>query len=150
MDVSSYKEYLLTDIADIESTSDKEYPEGTLILNMSAISSTPIEDICYLTCGRISDRRGVAIILKDSNMCMPRYFEITVKNSLPEFINKYKQNINLSKDTLKHLKVCIHDKETQEFIVDVMEHVDALSRQAERELNTAKDLKKYLLNRMMI
>ena len=69
---------------------------------------------------------------------------------MEQFLQKYQTGLNIQVDTFKHMYIYIHDKETQEYIVNSLMAINQEIEQEEKEIQLYKSMKYYYLRNMFV
>lgn len=141
MDYENYKRMKLTDIATVERVKKGViYKAGTIFIQVSATRG----QIFILDYDSEVGTRYVSIIPKiDIN---PYYLKISIEIELPEFLFKVQTGLNIQCEAFNYLSVCVHDRETQDYIAQCFSFLDREIESVENmEWNGTKTLRRVFL-----
>lgn len=143
IDLNNTKEVKLIDIVDIErAKKGKMYDVGCVIIQVSA---TDGQIYVLNEIQEIETKYAVIIPKIDVNGF---YLKIAIEKELPKFLHQNQTEMNLQMDSFNVLKIKLHNRETQDYLEQILkEYDDALEK--EREIiDELKDMKKYYLANM--
>lgn len=142
MNLARWDRVRLIDICDIERAKAKKvYPGGSVLIPLSACSSTPIAYIEEPQ--RVEVRYAVAT---PKNDIAKRYLFYTVESEWEKFKAKYLTTINMQYSALRFYEVNLHrDKECQQFVVDILEKIQKEIELYCRLLEVLNEIKRYYL-----
>lgn len=140
-----YKRVRLTDIAAVERVKKGiVYKANTIFIQVSASKGQTIIIDNDMEMGT----QYVSVIPKiDINA---KYLKISIDNEMEQFLQKYQTGLNIQVDTFKHMYIYIHDKETQEYIVNSLMAINQEIEQEEKEIQLYKSMKYYYLRNMFV
>lgn len=135
----------LQDIAKYErARKGKRYPEGCSIIQVSATTG----EVQYLENNQEVEGKYVVIIPHKENNA--RYINIVIEKNMAEFINKYKSGLNIQMADIGRFPIQLHSLAKQVEIVRITEKIEAEMKIAEKETEIVKELKKTMLDEMLI
>lgn len=145
MNFNGYKRVRLTDIAAVERVKKGiVYKANTIFIQVSASKGQTIIIDNDMEMGT----QYVSVIPKiDINA---KYLKISIDNEMEQFLQKYQTGLNIQVDTFKHIYIYIHDKETQEYIVNSLMAINQKIEQEEKEIQLYKSMKYYYLRNMFV
>lgn len=145
MNFNGYKRVRLTDIAAVERVKKGiVYKANTIFIQVSASKGQTIIIDNDMEMGT----QYVSVIPKiDINA---KYLKISIDNEMEQFLQKYQTGLNIQVDTFKHMYIYIHDKETQEYIVNSLMAINQEIEQEEKEIQLYKSMKYYYLRNMFV
>lgn len=145
MNFNGYKRVRLTDIAAVERAKKGiVYKANTIFIQVSASKGQTIIIDNDMEMGT----QYVSVIPKiDINA---KYLKISIDNEMEQFLQKYQTGLNIQVDTFKHMYICIHEKETQEYIVNSLMAINQEIEQEEKEIQLYKSMKYYYLRNMFV
>ena len=145
MNFNGYKRVRLTDIAAVERVKKGiVYKANTIFIQVSASKGQTIIIDNDMEMGT----QYVSVIPKiDINA---KYLKISIDNEMEQFLQKYQTGLNIQVDTFKHIYIYIHDKETQEYIVNSLMAINQEIEQEEKEIQLYKSMKYYYLRNMFV
>lgn len=144
--MSRVDEMFLKEVAQIErAQKGKIYPAGCTLIALSAAKG----DVEYLEeAGEVETR--FAVVIPDSRIVLAKYLYISINQYFAEFLHKHRTGINLQFSELEYFKIGVHDMKTQKEIICSIENTNTLIEKEEQLVNRGRDMKKYMLDRMMI
>lgn len=116
MTLRNYKAGKITEVADILGRPKKGtiYPEGCIGIQVSASKGETI----YLDYDQEVDSKYV--VVKPRGI-IPYYLYLIVQRSMPVFLHRYRQGLNISAHDIRHMDITYHlDNETQADIALLM------------------------------
>lgn len=145
MNFNGYKRVRLTDIAAVERVKKGiVYKANTIFIQVSASKGQTIIIDNDMEMGT----QYVSVIPKiDINA---KYLKISIDNEMEQFLQKYQTGLNIQVDAFKHIYIYIHDKETQEYIVNSLMAINQEIEQEEKEIQLYKSMKYYYLRNMFV
>lgn len=144
-----YRKKLLSDIAAIERADGGLYPEKTIYIQVSAARRR--NGSFFMTQEMMKLESKYAVIIPKIEI-IPEYLLIALEKAAPEFLRKYVgDNINIQMSALSMFEVECHiNMDTQRYIVDYMSRLQSAIDAEEAEVEAVRDLKKYMLHKMLI
>lgn len=141
---------LLPEIADVErAVKGKIYPAQTIYIQVSACRKSGKEQ-WYISkeAGEIENKFAVLVPRTDFD---PYYLRIALERSAPEFMHKYVgTNINIQMDAFQRYEFDYHeDKQTQKLIAAFAKKADRGIESEKKTIDTLRELKRYMLGKMM-
>lgn len=79
-----------------------------------------------------------------------RYFNIVMEQNVDQFMRVYATGLNIQLNEIAHFPIYLHNYETQKAVSKMMKRFDDELARNQKELQTAKDMKDYFLNNLMI
>lgn len=144
IDFNTYEEVKLEDVAEYaRAKKGKIYPAGTSTMQISATRG----QIGYLNYPSEVHTKDVAIIPQAG--INPKYFNFVMKRNIDEFMRKYATGINVQEKEVGNFPIQLHNRETQDAIVKMLDYTEIQEQIAQQEINSLKELKNTLLNKMM-
>lgn len=144
IDLNTYEEVKLEDVAEYaRAKKGKVYPAGTSTIQISATRG----QIGYLDKLSEVETKYVAIIPQAG--INPKYFNIVMQKNVEEFIYKYGSGLNIQEKDVGKFPIQLHNSETQDAIAKALGYVEGQEQIAQQEIDSLKELKNTLLNKMM-
>lgn len=144
IDFNTYEEVKLEDVAEYaRAKKGWTYPAGTSTIQISATRG----QIGYLDKPSEVHTKDVAIIPQAG--INPRYFNIVMNKNIDEFMAKYATGINIKENEVGKFPIQLHNKETQDAIAKMFGYVEGQEQIVQDEIDSLKELKNTLLNKMM-
>lgn len=144
IDFNTYEEVKLEDVAEYaRAKKGWTYPAGTSTIQISATRG----QIGYLDKPSEVHTKDVAIIPQAG--INPRYFNIVMNKNIDEFMAKYATGINIKENEVGKFPIQLHNKETQDAIAKMFSYAEQQEQITQQEINSLKELKNTLLNKMM-
>lgn len=81
--------------------------------------------------------------------CVPLYIYQSVCAAYPKFAHKYIAGMNFQIETLNHLKICLHDLQTQQEMANDFMRMQATMEGEQKLLEKFEDIKKAMLELML-
>jgi len=145
IDFNEYETVKLSDVAEYgRAKQGKVYPHGTSTLQISAARG----QIGYLDYPDEVHTKNVAIIPQAG--IDPKYFNIVMQKNIDEFMRVYATGLNIQEKEVGNFPIDLHNYETQKAVVKMTNYLDWKETQASDELNVLLEMKRTLLNKMMI
>lgn len=127
------------DIASIECATNKEYPSGVTIVQVSATRG----QVEYVNEAKTIESKYV--VLKPCDKFDSKYFYFAVKNSADEFFYKFKTGLNMKVEDFKHMELDVEDDiNIQKEHVKNMEIIERSILLSEQELSEVKEFKNIM------
>lgn len=143
VDFKSYKEVKLIDIADIErAKKGKMYDAGCVIIQVSATDG----QIYVLSEVQEVETKYAVIIPKES--INGYYLKVAIERELLKFLHQNQTGMNLQMDSFKALKIKLHNRETQDYLEQILKKYDDGLEKEREIIDELKDMKKYYLANM--
>ena len=143
VDFTSRKEIKLTDIADIErAKKGKMYDAGCVIIQVSA---TDGQIYVLNEIQEVETKYAVIIPKIDVNGF---YLKIAIEKELPKFLHQNQTGMNLQMDSFNVLKIKLHNRETQDYLEQILKKYDDGLEKEREIIDELKDMKKYYLANM--
>ena len=143
VDFTSRKEIKLTDIADIErAKKGKMYDAGCVIIQVSA---TDGQIYVLNEIQEVETKYAVIIPKIDVNGF---YLKIAIEKELPKFLHQNQTGMNLQMDSFNTLKIKLHNRETQDYLEQILKKYDDGLEKEREIIDELKDMKKYYLANM--
>jgi restriction endonuclease S subunit len=120
------------------------YPRGTSTLQISASRG----QIGYLEAPGKVATKDVAIIPQAG--IDPKYFNIVLQKNVNRFMARCATGINIQENEVGHFPIELHNYETQKAVAKMLDFIDAEENQVQSEIETLKQLKRTMLDYMMI
>ncbi|HJF54396.1 MAG TPA: restriction endonuclease subunit S [Limosilactobacillus coleohominis] len=120
------------------------YPAGTSTLQISATRG----QIGYLHEPGEVATKDVAII--PSAGINPKYFNIVLHKNIDEFMRKYATGINIKEGEVGKFPIQLHNPETQKVIVDMFSFIEREEEQIQKDIDNMTNLKKNMLENLLI
>lgn len=134
-----YKRVKLLDIASIECATNKEYPSGVTIVQVSATRG----QVEYVNEAKTIESKYV--VLKPCDKFDSKYFYFAVKNSADEFFYKFQTGLNMKVEDFKHMELDVEDDiNIQKEHVKNMEIIERSILLSEQELSEVKEFKNIM------
>ena len=144
IDLNTYEEVKLEDVAEYaRAKKGKVYPVGTSTIQISATRG----QIGYLTEPRDIETKHVAIVPQAG--INPKYLNIVMQKNVEEFIYKYGSGLNIQEKDVGKFPIQLHNSETQDAIAKAFGYTEIQEQIAQQEIDSLKELKNTLLNKMM-
>lgn len=145
IDFHNFERLTLEDVADFErAKKDYIYPAGTSTLQISATRG----QIGFLEQNGTVKSKDVAIIpISGVN---PRYLNIVLHKNIAEFMRKYATGINIQEKEVGRFPIELHNPETQDAIVKIIQTYDDEEERIKRDINNLKDFKQTMLDQLLI
>lgn len=145
IDFHTFENVMLEDVAEYgRAKAHHIYPAGTSTLQISAARG----QIGFLCEDGEVATKNVAII--PSAGINPKYFNIVLYKNIDEFMCKYATGINVKESAVGKFPIQLHNIETQDAIVKMFDFVEMQESQVQQDINNLTNLKRTLLNQMMI
>lgn len=144
IDFHTYERVELGDVAEYErAKKGRIYPGGTSTIQISATRG----QIGFLRYpGEVATKDVVIIPQAGIN---PLYFNFILEKNMGKFLNKYATGINVQENEISHFPIELHNRDTQDAVVKMMNFVDSEQHQVENEIATLKKLKNKAMDAMM-
>jgi hypothetical protein len=144
-----YKKTVLADIAAIERADGGLYPAKTIYIQVSAARRRNGSFFMTHEMAKLESKHAVIIPKIE---IIPEYLLIALEKAAPEFLRKYVgDNINIQMSALSLFEIEYHiNRDTQRYIVDYMSNLQRAIDAEEAEIETIRDLKRYMLSKMLI
>lgn len=143
VDFKSYKEVKLIDVADIErAKKGKMYDAGCVIIQVSA---TDGQIYVLNEIQEVETKYAVIIPKKDVNGF---YLKAAIEKELPKFLHQNQTGMNLQMDSFNVLKIKLHNRETQDYLGQILKKYDDGLEKEREIIEELKDMKKYYLANM--
>ena len=143
VDFTSCKEIKLTDIVDIErAKKGKMYDAGCVIIQVSATDG----QIYVLSEVQEVETKYAVIIPKES--INGYYLKVAIERELLKFLHQNQTGMNLQMDSFKALKIKLHNRETQDYLEQILKKYDDGLEKEREIIDELKDMKKYYLANM--
>ena len=143
VDFTSRKEIKLTDIVDIErAKKGKMYDAGCVIIQVSA---TDGQIYVLNEIQEVETKYAVIIPKIDVNGF---YLKIAIEKELPKFLHQNQTGMNLQMDSFNTLKIKLHNRETQDYLEQILKKYDDGLEKEREIIDELKDMKKYYLANM--
>ena len=90
----------------------------------------------------------------DSTIPIPliksKHFELStaIEKELPKFLHQNQTGMNLQMDSFKALKIKLHNRETQDYLEQILKKYDDGLEKEREIIDELKDMKKYYLANM--
>ena len=140
-----YKKVKLLDIASIERATNKDYPKGVTIVQVSATRGR----IEYVN--ETKTIESMYVVLKPCDKFDTKYFYYAVKNSASEFFYKFQTGLNMKVENFKHMELDIEDDiNIQRKQVESMEIIERSRLLSEQELREVKEFKNTMLSELFV
>lgn len=144
IDFNTYEEVKLEDVAEYARAKEgKVYPAGTSTIQISATRG----QIGYLTEPKSIETKYVAIVPQAG--INPKYFNIVMQKNVEEFIYKYGSGLNIQEKDVGKFPIQLHNSETQDAIAKMFSYAEQQEWITQQEIDSLKELKNTLLNKMM-
>lgn len=127
MTLRNYKAGKITEVADILGRPKKGtiYPEGCIGIQVSASKGETI----YLDYDQEVDSKYVVVRPRG---IIPYYLHLIVQRSMPVFLHRYRQGLNISAHDIRHMDITYHlDNETQADIALLMRAMEGERRRSD-------------------
>lgn len=142
-DFNKFKIVGINDIGVVERAKhDKIYKQGCTLIALSATKG----EVEYLNEERKIDTRYAVVIPNEENNS--KYIYLSILQAFPEFIYEWKTGINLQFDKLQYLRFHLHDRVTQDEIVDKLDTVNRKEKDTRQKIRLWKELKKSFLEEL--
>ena len=144
----NYKTVNLLDIANVERASGKEYPKGTIYIQISAARRDGLSQFKMLKQSAVLESKYAVVI--PNQYIVPEYLVCALERSGKEWRHKYVgNNINIQIDAFKWLKLQYHpDIEAQKFVANIMQAIDNEIASVANTIQQEKELKRYMIANM--
>lgn len=143
VDFKSYKEVKLIDVADIErAKKGKMYDAGCVIIQVSATDG----QIYVLSEIQEVETKYAVIIPKEG--VNGYYLKVAIERELLKFLHQNQTGMNLQMDSFKALKIKLHNRETQDYLGQILKKYDDALEKEREIIEQLKDMKKYYLANM--
>lgn len=140
-----YKRVKLLDIASIECATNKEYPSGVTIVQVSATRG----QVEYVNEAKTIESKYV--VLKPCDKFDSKYFYFAVKNSADEFFYKFQTGLNMKVEDFKHMELYVEDDiNIQKEQVENMEIIECAILLSEQELSEIMEFKNIMQFKLFI
>ena len=140
-----YDELLLEDIASFERAKKGTiYPRGSSLLQISATKG----QIEYLSEPSEVPTKNVVIVPQAG--INPKYFNIVLQKNVDLFMTRYATGINIQEHEISKYPIQLHNRETQDAVVKIIEIAELKAQEAEHEIEVLKKFKKSMLASMMV
>lgn len=127
------------DIASIECATNKEYPSGVTIVQVSATRG----QVEYVNEAKTIESKYV--VLKPCDKFDSKYFYFAVKNSADEFFYKFQTGLNMKVEDFKHMELYVEDDiNIQKEQVENMEIIERAILLSEQELSEVMEFKNIM------
>lgn len=137
------KKVKLLDIASIECATNKEYPSGVTIVQVSATRG----QVEYVNEAKTIESKYV--VLKPCDKFDSKYFYFAVKNSADEFFYKFQTGLNMKVEDFKHMELDVEDDiNIQKEHVKNMEIIERAVLLSEQELSEVMEFKNIMLSKL--
>lgn len=145
IDFHTFETVRLEDVAEFgRAKKNHIYPAGTSTLQISATRG----QIGFLyQPGKVASK-DVAII--PSAGINPRYFNIVMHKNIDEFMRKYAAGLNIKEKEVGRFPIQLHNPETQEAVVKIMEFAEAEEHQIQQDIDNLTDLKQTMLDNLLM
>nr|DAZ52451.1 MAG TPA: hypothetical protein [Caudoviricetes sp.] len=145
VDFNDYKIVNICNIANIErAIKDVIYPAGCIKVLLSATRG----QIEYMeSAGLVESKYAVIKPIIDINR---KYLFVSIQKQWEEFLYKYQTGINLQIGVFEHLKIYVHNKETQEYIADAFETLEIEMQKEMEMINEYKNMKKSYMGKLFV
>lgn len=145
IDFNTYERVKLEDVADYSRAKQGHvYPRGASTLQISATRG----QIGYLYADSEVHTKEVVIIPQAG--INPRYFNIILQKNIDSFMNKYATGINIQEKEVGKFDIELHDQETQNAVVKMMDFIENKEIEVQNEIDALKKLKGTMLGKMMV
>ena len=143
VNLNKYQKVNLLSLVDIETAKkNKIYKKGCIIIQIHATRG----QIYYLNEDKTVESKYAVLIPK--NVC-GHYLYYILEKELPHFLKKHQTTLNIQPEIFKYLELVIHDDiQTQEYIAEILSHIDNLIGAEQKLLEEFKDLKDYHVDKM--
>ena len=143
VDFKNYKEVKLIDIADKKKKKKgKMYDAGYVIIQVSATDG----QIYVLSEVQEVETKYAVIIPKES--INGYYLKVAIERELLKFLHQNQTGMNLQMDSFKALKIKLHNRETQDYLEQILKKYDDGLEKEREIIDELKDMKKYYLANM--
>lgn len=144
----NYRIVNLLDIATVERARGKEYPNGTIYIQISAARRDGLSQFKMLKQSAVLESKYAVVI--PNQYIVPEYLIFALERSGKEWRHKYVgNNINIQIDAFKWLKLQYHpDIEAQKFVVNIMQAIDNEIASVANTIQQEKELKRYMIANM--
>lgn len=145
IDFNTFERVRLEDVAEYARAKEGHvYPRGSSTIQISATKG----QVDYLEFPREVHSKEVVIIPQAG--IDPKYFNIVLQKNMPQFMTKYATGINIQEKEIGNFPIELHSFETQKAISKMLSYVDGEERRRQEEVDALTELKKTLLNQMMV
>lgn len=145
IDFNTYECVKLEDVAEFgRAKQGHVYPRGATTLQISASRG----QLGYLDYPREVATKDVVIIPQAG--IKPRYFNYVMQKNIDVFMRKYATGINVQEQEVGQFPIEVHNTDTQEAVVELLEYLDEQERIIQGEVDAMTKLKSNLLNNMMV
>lgn len=145
IDLHTYECVKLEDVAEYGRAKQGHiYPRGASTLQISATRG----QLNYLEVPQEVHSKEVVVIPQAG--INSRYFNIVMQKNIDRFLKRYATGINIQEREVGNFPIELHNQDTQEAIVKMFDIADREEREAQEELAALLEMKKTLLDAMMI
>lgn len=144
----NYRIVNLLDIANVDRAGGKEYPKGTIYIQISAARRDGLSQFKILKESAVLESKYAVVI--PNQYIVPEYLIYALERSGKEWRNKYVgNNINIQIDAFKWFKLQYHpDIEAQKFVVNIIQAIDNEIASVANTIQQEKELKRYMIANM--
>lgn len=141
----AYRKIFVSDVCEVErARAGRVYPAGTCYVALSATNGT----VNQLREPSEIDGRYAALVPRDARD--GDYLRVVLERAFPRWLAAHRTGINLKFEELATLTVEWHeDADTRREVTEACQRLDGLARAEEATAASLKDVKQYLLLRML-
>ncbi len=145
IDFHSYEQVKLEDVAEYgRAKKGHIYPAGASTLQISASRG----QIGFLhTNSEVASKDVVIIPQAGIN---PKYFNFILEKNIDKFMHKYATGINVQESEVGRFPIELHNKDTQDAVVQMLNFVSDEEQQVSDEIYALKKLKDKAMDSMMV
>lgn len=145
IDFNTFECVQLEDVAEFGRAKEGHvYPRGSSTIQISATNG----QIDYLEYPQTVESKHVVIIPQAG--INPKYFNYVLQKNIDVFVRKFKTGLNIKEQEIGKFPVELHGSETQKAVAKMLNYVDEEERRRQEEVDALTELKKTLLNQMMV
>jgi hypothetical protein len=145
IDFESYEEFKLEDVAEFERARQGHiYPRGASTIQISATRG----QVDFLFVDREVHSKEVVIIPQSG--INQKYFNIVLRKNIEQFIAKYATGINIQEHEIGNFPIQLHNQETQKAMVKMFNLLDDKMQETQEQIDELQQMKKTMLNQMMV
>ena len=145
IDFNTFERVRLEDVAEFGRAKEGHvYPRGSSTIQISATNG----QVDYLDLPRMVEIKHVVIIPQAG--IDAKYFNYVLQKNIDVFVRNFKTGLNIQEHEIGKFPIELHSFETQKAISKMLNYVDDEERRRQEEVDALTELKKTLLNQMMV
>ncbi|MGF7002421.1 hypothetical protein M2149_000797 [Lachnospiraceae bacterium PFB1-21] len=145
IDFMKYTEITLREVAKYERAKKGTiYPSGTSTIQISATKG----QCGYLEAPGEVHTKEVAIIPQEG--INPKYLNIVIQKNMDEFLERYMTGLNIKESEIGNFPIQLHNRKTQDAVVMLVEKIEKDMEIEQEEIAAYTELKKIMLDKMMV